>query len=162
MIRAHKPLPDWQVRRWFNSDHDLELADLRGRVVLIHAFQMFCPGCLQQAIPEAERIHRALTGPDFFVVGLHTVFEKDLVWNQTAPGAGPSGNGASQRISSNIPMWASRASEPIFGRCRDAGFKGGLNCASDVSQGSAPGDGYFHSARTTRYAAFWGKGVEPA
>ena len=76
MIRAHKPLADWQVRRWFNSDHDLELAELRGRVALIHAFQMFCPGCVQHAIPQAERMHRALSGPDFVVVGLHTVFEQ--------------------------------------------------------------------------------------
>ena len=29
MMRAQKPLPDWQVRRWFNSDRDLELADRR-------------------------------------------------------------------------------------------------------------------------------------
>lgn len=76
MMRAQKPLPDWQVRRWFNSDRDLELADLQGRVALIHPFQMFCPGCVQHSVPQAERMYRALTGPDFVVVGLHTVFEQ--------------------------------------------------------------------------------------
>lgn len=75
MMRAHEPLPDWQVRRWFNSDHDLILTDLRGRVALIHAFQMFCPGCVQHSVPQAERMHRALAGAGFVVVGLHTVFE---------------------------------------------------------------------------------------
>jgi len=75
MMRARRPLPDWQVSRWFNADAPLQLAELSGKVVLIHAFQMFCPGCVQHALPQAERIHRALAGPDLVVVGLHTVFE---------------------------------------------------------------------------------------
>ncbi len=75
MMRAHQLLPDWQVSRWFNGDDGLELAGLRGRVVLIHAFQLFCPGCVQHSVPQAERVHRALAGPELVVVGLHTVFE---------------------------------------------------------------------------------------
>jgi len=74
-LRARRPLPDWQVSRWFNADRPLQLADLRGRVVLVHVFQMFCPGCVQHALPQAERIQRALAGPELAVVGLHSAFE---------------------------------------------------------------------------------------
>jgi len=75
MMRANHPPPDWQVSLWFNADGPLQLGDLRGRVVLVHAFQMFCPGCVQHALPQAERTYRALAGPEFTVIGLHTVFE---------------------------------------------------------------------------------------
>ena len=37
-------LPEWQVAQWFNTGQPLRVADLRGQVVLIHAFQMLCPG----------------------------------------------------------------------------------------------------------------------
>ncbi len=38
--------PDLQVEKWFNTDCDINLADLRGKVVVIEAFQMLCPGCV--------------------------------------------------------------------------------------------------------------------
>jgi hypothetical protein len=68
-------LPAWQVDEWLNTPQPLSLAALRGRVVLLHTFQMLCPGCVAHALPQAERVHRALGGPDLAVVGLHTVFE---------------------------------------------------------------------------------------
>jgi len=37
--------PEWQVETWFNTKVPLHLADLRGKVILLHAFQMLCPGC---------------------------------------------------------------------------------------------------------------------
>lgn len=69
------PAPEWQVGQWFNSDHPLVLADLRGRVVALHAFQMLCPGCVQQGLPQAARIARLFAPSQVAVVGLHTVFE---------------------------------------------------------------------------------------
>lgn len=41
--------------------------------MLLHTFQMLCPGCVAYGIPQAGRVHEAL--PDVAVVGLHTVFE---------------------------------------------------------------------------------------
>jgi len=67
--------PDWQVSQWFNCQHPLSLNHLRGKIVVLHAFQMLCPGCVSHGVPLAERIHRLLAGDDLAVIGLHTVFE---------------------------------------------------------------------------------------
>ena len=70
-----RPAPPWTVRQWFNTAQPLALEALRGRVVALHAFQMLCPGCVQHALPQAQRLH-ALFGPaGVAVIGLHTVFE---------------------------------------------------------------------------------------
>jgi len=66
---------DWQVSEWFNAKAPLHLAQLRGQVVLLHAFQMLCPGCVSHAVPQAERVHREYAREGVTVIGLHTVFE---------------------------------------------------------------------------------------
>ena len=67
--------PEWQVEVWLNTRASLELSQLRGRVVLLHAFQMLCPGCVSHAVPQAERVHREYAELGVSVIGLHTVFE---------------------------------------------------------------------------------------
>ena len=67
--------PELAVSRWFNAKSPLTLAGLRGRPVLIHAFQMLCPGCVAHGTPQAERAHRLFRDTDLQVIGLHTVFE---------------------------------------------------------------------------------------
>lgn len=68
--------PPLQVARWFNSERAITLDDLRGKVVVVHAFQMLCPGCVAYAIPQARRLHElASKVRDLVVLGLHTVFE---------------------------------------------------------------------------------------
>ena len=67
--------PEWQVSCWFNTRQPLSLAQLRGKVVLMHAFQMLCPGCVSHGVPQAERAHRAYVNDGLAVIGLHTVFE---------------------------------------------------------------------------------------
>lgn len=67
--------PDLIVDDWFNTKAPLRLEELRGRVVLLHAFQMLCPGCVMTGTPQAEKAHRLFAGPDLVVIGLHTVFE---------------------------------------------------------------------------------------
>lgn len=67
--------PPWTTSGWFNHDGPLELADLRGRVVVLHAFQMLCPGCVLHGLPQAQRIRAAFDEEQVAVVGLHTVFE---------------------------------------------------------------------------------------
>ena len=63
------------VSRWFNASHPLSLESLRGRPVLIHAFQMLCPACVRHGTPQAERAHQMFAKTDLQVIGLHTVFE---------------------------------------------------------------------------------------
>jgi peroxiredoxin len=67
--------PDWQVAQWFNAPSPLTLEDLRGKVVVLHAFQMLCPGCVTSSIPQAQRIARAFDPAHLAVIGIHTVFE---------------------------------------------------------------------------------------
>jgi peroxiredoxin len=67
--------PKLDVSAWLNTQAPLSLADLRGRVVVLHSFQMLCPGCVLHGTPLAQRIHDRLGGDDLVVIGLHTVFE---------------------------------------------------------------------------------------
>ena len=68
-------MPEWEIAQWFNTEQPIRVADLRGQVVLIHAFQMLCPGCVMHAIPQARQVHEALHDQGVTVIGLHTVFE---------------------------------------------------------------------------------------
>jgi peroxiredoxin len=67
--------PELAVARWFNTPRSITLASLKGKVVLLHAFQMLCPGCVAHGTPQAERAHRMFRNTDLAVIGLHTVFE---------------------------------------------------------------------------------------
>lgn len=71
------PAPAWTTREWFNISGGaaLQLADLRGKVVVLHAFQMLCPACVHHGLPQAQRIHALFAPQDVAVIGLHTVFE---------------------------------------------------------------------------------------
>ncbi len=67
--------PDLQVIDWFNTPRPLSLQDLRGRVVLIEAFQMLCPGCVSHGLPQAQRVAETFSRDEVAVLGLHSVFE---------------------------------------------------------------------------------------
>ena len=67
--------PELIVTRWFNTDAPLTLESLRGRVVVIEAFQMLCPGCVAHGLPQAMRVRQTFGAADVAVIGLHTVFE---------------------------------------------------------------------------------------
>lgn len=70
------PAPPWTTREWFNSGGAaVQLADLRGKVVVLQAFQMLCPACVHHGLPQAQRIHAFFAPEDVAVIGLHTVFE---------------------------------------------------------------------------------------
>lgn len=66
--------PAWRISRWFNSA-PLTLDGLRGRVVVAHAFQMLCPACAMQALPQMKRVQQMFPPERLAVIGLHTVFE---------------------------------------------------------------------------------------
>src|SRR5690606_29453582 len=81
---GHPRLPDWHVDTWLNAPHPLTLQSLRGRVVLIHAFQMLCPGCVATGLPQAQRVRQAFPDSELAVIGLHTVFEHHEAMSETA------------------------------------------------------------------------------
>ena len=72
-----KPIaaPELQTADWLNTDEPVSLESLRGKVVLVEAFQMLCPGCVSHGLPQAMRVHRSFNRDDVAVIGLHTVFE---------------------------------------------------------------------------------------
>jgi peroxiredoxin len=67
--------PELLVERWFNTDQPLTLAGLRGRVVVIAAFQVLCPNSITCAVPQARKIYETFAPSDVTVIGMHTTFE---------------------------------------------------------------------------------------
>lgn len=67
--------PELQIKAWVNTSAPIELKELQGKVVLIKAFQMLCPGCVSHALPQATKVQQLFDGKDVFVLGLHSVFE---------------------------------------------------------------------------------------
>ncbi|MBS0445225.1 MAG: redoxin domain-containing protein [Proteobacteria bacterium] len=70
-----RPAPPWTIREWFNTTRALQLDGLRGKVVVVHAFQMLCPACVHHGLPQAQRVHATFAASEVAVIGLHTVFE---------------------------------------------------------------------------------------
>lgn len=68
------PAPELDVESWLNSE-PLTLESLRGRVVLMEAFQMLCPACVTHGIPQAQKVQKLYGSHDLAVIGIHTVFE---------------------------------------------------------------------------------------
>ncbi len=75
MNEKRYPAPELSVSQWFNTEQAISLQQLRGKVVVIHAFQMLCPGCVAHGIPQTQKIHDYFSKEDVAVIGLHTVFE---------------------------------------------------------------------------------------
>jgi peroxiredoxin len=63
------------VSQWFNTDSVVTLEQLKGRVVIVGAFQMLCPGCVAHSIPQLKKLHELSRELPLTVIGLHTVFE---------------------------------------------------------------------------------------
>ena len=70
-----EPAPELQTTDWLNTDNPITLEALRGKIVLIEAFQMLCPGCVSHALPQAMRVRQTFSPDEVAVIGLHTVFE---------------------------------------------------------------------------------------
>lgn len=70
--------PPLRVERWVQGG-PTSLEELRGRVILLEAFQMLCPACVTHSLPQAKRIRQAFRPEDLEVLGVHTVFEHHAV-----------------------------------------------------------------------------------
>ena len=56
MTARLRPAPEFVISEWLNAAEPVSLDRLRGRVVMIEAFQMLCPGCVSQGLPQAQRV----------------------------------------------------------------------------------------------------------
>jgi thiol-disulfide isomerase/thioredoxin len=76
--------PELQTSGWINTSESITLASLLGKVVVLHSFQMLCPGCVQVGIPQAQKVYEEFDPEKVAVIGLHTVFEHHSVMGQEA------------------------------------------------------------------------------
>lgn len=53
-------------------------------MVVLHTFQMLCPGCVSHGLPQAQRIHDTFDRDSVCVIGLHTVFEHHEIMTSNA------------------------------------------------------------------------------
>jgi len=67
--------PELSVSQWFNTTKSISLEKLLGKVVVIEAFQMLCPGCVSHGLPQTQQIASLFPKDKVAVIGLHTVFE---------------------------------------------------------------------------------------
>ena len=67
--------PELLVQTWFNTERPLLLSALRGRIVVLAAFQVLCPNSISSGIPQARRIYETFEPTDVAVIGLHATFE---------------------------------------------------------------------------------------
>lgn len=72
-----------QTSEWLNVSEPLDLPMLRGRVIVLLAFQMLCPGCVQTALPQLSRVHETFDHDRVVAMGLHTVFEHHAAMSPT-------------------------------------------------------------------------------
>ncbi|MDF1695276.1 MAG: TlpA disulfide reductase family protein [Saprospiraceae bacterium] len=69
-----KALPNWSIESIFSEDTVPNVADFKGKPLLVLFFSLGCPGCLGRAIPYANRIVYE-NEAQINVVGIHTNFE---------------------------------------------------------------------------------------
>jgi thiol-disulfide isomerase/thioredoxin len=75
----HRPAPAWGVTQWLNLPKDkrsVELADYRGKVIYLYAFQSWCPGCHQHGFPTLKELIARYGGDtNVAMVAVQTAFE---------------------------------------------------------------------------------------
>ncbi len=76
--------PELTVSAWLNTPEPKPLAALKGKVVLVTAFQMHCPGSLKHGLPQAERLATNFSDDEVVVLGLNTAFEDPGTQSATA------------------------------------------------------------------------------
>lgn len=76
--------PAIEASAWLNAEQPIALDGLRGRVVLLHFFQMLCPACVSHGLPQANRVLQMFERADLAVIGLHSVFEHHAVMTPAA------------------------------------------------------------------------------
>ena len=79
MIAKGIKAPELSAIAWLNTPAPIALENLRGKVVVLHAFQMLCPGYVSHGLPQAAEISAMYRRDEVQVIGLHSVFEHHAV-----------------------------------------------------------------------------------
>lgn len=70
--------PAWEVSEWINGNGG-QLSELKGKVVIVEFFQLWCPGCNAFSIPLMKKWHdvyaREIKSGKMAMLSIHTVFE---------------------------------------------------------------------------------------
>ena len=70
--------PEWEISEWINGD-GVTLEELKGKVVVLEFFQLWCPGCNQFSIPLMQEWHHTfadeIESGELVMLSIHTVFE---------------------------------------------------------------------------------------
>jgi thiol-disulfide isomerase/thioredoxin len=76
--------PEFQTSAWLNTDTPPTLKDLKGKVVIVAAFQQHCPGSVKHGLPQAARLAHVFNDDEVVVIGLNTPFEHADKQDKTA------------------------------------------------------------------------------
>ena len=76
--------PEFQASAWFNAETPPTIKDLKGKVVVLAAFQQHCPGSLRHGIPQAARLAASFNDDEVVVIGLNTPFEEAKAQDKAA------------------------------------------------------------------------------
>jgi cytochrome c biogenesis protein CcdA/thiol-disulfide isomerase/thioredoxin len=80
LLNANVPAPEIVgINHWFNTDKPLNLADLKGKVVLVDFWTYTCINCIR-TLPHVTSWYEKYKDKGFVVIGVHTpefAFEKD-------------------------------------------------------------------------------------
>lgn len=68
--------PELETAAWLNADEPVTLKALKGKVVVLAAFQQHCPGSVKHGLPQAARLSGAFSEDEVAVIGLNTPFEE--------------------------------------------------------------------------------------
>jgi peroxiredoxin len=68
--------PEFEVAAWLNTDVPPTLKDLKGKVVMLAAFQQHCPGSIKHGLPQAVRLSKTFNDDEVVIIGLNTPFEQ--------------------------------------------------------------------------------------
>ncbi len=70
--------PEWLISEWINGP-GVTLSELKGKVVIVEFFQLWCPGCNSFSIPLMKKWNKTfrneIASGDLVLVSIHTVFE---------------------------------------------------------------------------------------
>ncbi|RDH82225.1 MAG: alkyl hydroperoxide reductase [endosymbiont of Escarpia spicata] len=70
--------PEWDISEWINGD-GTTLASLKGKVVVIDFFQLWCPGCNSFSVPLMAKWEQQfadeIAAGNLVMLSIHTVFE---------------------------------------------------------------------------------------
>ncbi|WXU00347.1 MAG: Thiol-disulfide oxidoreductase ResA [Catillopecten margaritatus gill symbiont] len=79
--------PDFDVATWINGD-GVSIEDLRGKVVIVDFFQLWCPGCNTFTIPLMhkweKKYQQQIKEGKLEILSIHTVFEGHSIQTLTA------------------------------------------------------------------------------